>query len=186
MNPKLIIAITGASGSLYAEKLILDVLHYSNYSISLIFSETGKKVWTYELNKEIPAENERIKIFNNNDFFAPVSSGTANYSYMVIVPCSMGTLARIAHGTSTDLISRSADVMLKEKKKLIVVPRELPYNLIHLKNMTTLNNAGAMILPASPSFYSHPTQIEQLIETVTDRILKFIDIKKKSFEWGKQ
>lgn len=184
MNSKLIIAITGASGSLYAEKLIKDVIYYSGYIISLIFSETGKKVWTYELKKDIPTENERIKIFQNTDFFAPTASGTANYNYMVIVPCSMGTLSRIANGTSADLISRSADVMLKEKKKLIVVPRELPYNLIHLKNMTTLSEAGAIIIPASPSFYSHPTQIEQLIETVTDRILKFIDIEKKSFEWG--
>lgn len=183
MNPKLVIGITGASGSIYAEKLLNDVLHYSNYSVCLIFSETGKKVWTYELQKDIPSENERIKIFNNNDFFAPPASGTANYSYMVVVPCSMGTLGRIAHGISNNLICRSADVMLKEKKKLIVVPRELPYNSIHLKNMTTLNNAGAIIIPASPSFYSLPANIEQLIETVTDRILKFIDIKKKSFNW---
>ncbi|MGQ9847009.1 MAG: UbiX family flavin prenyltransferase [Bacteroidales bacterium] len=185
MNSKLIIAITGASGSIYAEKLLYDVLHYSNYSITLIFSEIGKKVWSYELKKDIPTENERINIYQNNDFFAPTASGTANYNYMVIVPCSMGTLGRIAHGISNDLISRSADVMLKEKKKLIVVPRELPYNLIHLKNMTALSEAGAIILPASPSFYSHPTEIEQLIETVTDRILSFIDIKKNSFEWGK-
>lgn len=184
MNSKLIIAITGASGSIYAEKLIKDVLHYSNYTISLIFSETGKKVWAYELKKEISFESERIKIFQNTDFFASTASGTANFNYMVIVPCSMGSLGRIAHGVSTDLISRSADVMLKEKKKLIVVPRELPYNLIHLKNMTTLSEAGAIILPASPSFYSHPANIEQLVETVTDRILKFIDIEKKTFEWG--
>jgi len=97
----------------------------------------------------------------------------------------MGTLGRIAHGTSNDLISRSADVMLKERQKLILVPRELPYNLIHLKNMTSLTEAGAMVIPASPSFYSHPQNIEQLVETVTNRILKFIDIEKDSYEWGK-
>jgi 4-hydroxy-3-polyprenylbenzoate decarboxylase len=184
MSSKIIIAVTGASGSIYADKLIANVLQFSDYELTLIFSDTGKKVWKYELKKDIPEVNERMKIYNNNDYFAPPASGSANYKYMVIVPCSMGTLGRIAHGTSNDLISRSADVMLKEKAKLILVPRELPYNLIHLKNMTSLCQAGAMILPASPSFYSHPSTIEQLVETVTNRILKFIDIEKEMFEWG--
>ncbi|GAB4463279.1 MAG: flavin prenyltransferase UbiX [Bacteroidales bacterium] len=185
MNSKLIIAVTGASGSLYADKMLSEVIQNSNYEVALIFSETGKKVWEYELKKNVPVETDRIKIFDNQNYFAPTASGSANYNYMVIVPCSMGTLGRIAHGTSNDLISRSADVMLKERKKIILVPRELPYNLIHLKNMTTLTEAGAMIVPASPSFYSHPKSIEQLVQTVTDRILKYIDISKDSYEWGK-
>ncbi|HOU99226.1 MAG TPA: UbiX family flavin prenyltransferase [Bacteroidales bacterium] len=185
MNSKLIIAVTGASGSLYADKMLSEIIQYSNYEVALIFSETGKKVWEYELKKNVPVETDRIKIFDNQNYFAPSASGSANYNYMVIVPCSMGTLGRIAHGTSNDLISRSADVMLKERKKIILVPRELPYNLIHLKNMTTLTEAGAMIVPASPSFYSHPKSIEQLVQTVTDRILKYIDISKDSYEWGK-
>lgn len=185
MSKKIIVAVTGASGSIYAQKLISDIIQYSDYSMSLIFSETGKKVWEYELKIELPKNNDRITIYENNDYFAPPASGSSNYHYMVIVPCSMGTLGRMAHGTSNDLISRSADVILKERQKLILVPRELPYNLIHLRNMTRLSEAGAIIIPASPSFYSHPQNIEQLAETVTNRILKFIDIEKNMFEWGK-
>ncbi len=185
MSKKIIIAITGASGSIYAQKLISDVIQYSGYSISLIFSETGKKVWEFELKTKLPIATDRISIYGNCDYFAPPASGSANFAYMVVIPSSMGTLGRIAHGTSNDLISRSADVMLKERQKLILVPRELPYNLIHLKNMTSLTEAGAMVIPASPSFYSHPQNIEQLVETVTNRILKFIDIEKDSYEWGK-
>lgn len=181
---KIIIAVTGASGSIYAEKLLTDIVRYSDFKLTLIFSETGKKVWDYELGKNMPMENERIRIFDNQNYFAPPASGSANYDYMVIVPCSMGTLGRIAHGTSNDLISRSADVMLKEKKKLILIPREMPYNLIHLRNMTTLSEAGAIIMPASPSFYSHPKNLDQLVQTVTDRVLKFIDINKEAYEWG--
>lgn len=185
MNSKIIIAVTGASGSIYADNLIADVIQYSDYKIALIFSETGKKVWEYELQKSLPVENERIIIYDNQNYFAPPASGSASYKYMVILPCSMGTLGRIAHGTSNDLISRSADVILKEQKNLIVVPRELPYNLIHLKNMTALTEAGAMIVPASPSFYSHPKTMEQLVQTVTDRILKYIGINKETYEWGR-
>jgi len=184
MNTQIIIAVTGASGSIYAQKFINHVLAFSDYSISLIFSETAKKVWEYELSTQLPTASERIKIFSNNDFFAAPASGSAGYSYMVVIPCSMGTLGRIAHGVSIDLIGRAADVMLKERKKLILVPRELPYNLIHLRNMTQITEAGGIILPASPSFYAHPQNIEQLIETVTDRILQIIDILKPTFRWG--
>ncbi|NSW46109.1 MAG: UbiX family flavin prenyltransferase [Bacteroidales bacterium] len=184
MNTQIIIAVTGASGSIYAQKFINDVLIFSDYSISLIFSETAKKVWEYELTTPIPSVSERIKIFSNDDFFAAPASGSADYSYMVIIPCSMGTLGRIAHGISIDLIGRAADVMLKERQKLILVPRELPYNLIHLRNMTQITEAGGIIIPASPSFYNHPQKIEQLIETVTDRILPLININKPTFRWG--
>ncbi len=184
-NKKIIIAVTGASGSIYAKQLLSDVLNNSNDDISIIFSETGKKVWLYELNEPIPVANHRISIFENDDLFAPPSSGSSHYDFMIVIPCSMGTLARITHGISHDLICRSADVILKEQKKLILVPREFPYNLIHLTNMQQLAQAGGIILPASPSFYSNPVSISDLIKTVTHRILSMIDIKTDFFEWGK-
>jgi len=186
MNNSVIVAITGASGSIYAQKFINDVLAYSNYSINLIFSETAKKVWKYELASQLPTPSERITIFSNDDFFASPASGSSGFPYMVVIPCSMGTLGRIAQGVSIDLIGRAADVILKERQKLILVPRELPYNLIHLKNMTQITEAGGIIIPASPSFYSHPTTIEQLIETVTDRILQLVNIQKPIFRWSEK
>ncbi len=182
---KLIVAITGASGSIYAYHLINDILQFSNYPISLIFSENGKKVWDYELN--IPLKdilNDRIVLYNNTNMFAPPASGSAQYDAMVIIPCSMGTLGRIANGISYDLISRSADVMLKEKKQLIIVPRELPYHQIHLENMLKLAHMQTMIVPASPSFYSKPKSINDLVETVTNRILRYLGINKPGFKWG--
>ena len=120
----------------------------------------------------------------NNDFFAPSASGSALIDAMVICPCSMGLLGRMAHGLSEDLITRSADVMLKERRKLIIVPRETPYNLIHLRNMTSLTEAGAIICPASPSFYSKPQTLEAAAQTVVDRVIDLIGLNHTSFRWG--
>lgn len=182
-NKKIIIAITGASGSVYAKQLLLRLVSFSNApEIAVVFSENGRKVWHYELGEELP-DLRALKQFDCNDMFAPVASGSANYHTMVIIPCSMGTIGRIASGTSDNLIIRAADVMLKEKRQLIIVPRESPYNLIHIRNMETLLLAGAQIIPASPSFYSHPKTIEQVISTIVDRVLSRLGYSDNLYEW---
>lgn len=122
--------------------------------------------------------------YNKNDFNAPFASGSTKYESMIICPCSMGLLGRIANGISDDLTSRAADVMLKERRKLIIVPRETPYNLVHLRNMTLLTEAGAIICPATPSFYSKPQTLEQIVDTVVDRILDLAGIENQSYRWG--
>jgi 4-hydroxy-3-polyprenylbenzoate decarboxylase len=183
---KIIIGITGASGSVYAKQLLNRLLAFGEIpEIAVVFSEEGKKVWDFEL-KEERLINDRIRIFDSKDFFAPVASGSANYNAMVVIPCSMGTMGRIAAGTSDNLIIRAADVMLKEKRKLVLVPREMPYNLIHIRNMETLLLAGAQLIPASPSFYSHPKTIDDVIKTVTDKVLSALGYNDGLYEWGKQ
>ncbi len=185
-NKKIIIAITGASGSIYAKQLINKLQLLKNApDIALIFSENGKKVWDYELNNE-KIDETNITAFLANNFFAPVASGSSDYDIMVIIPCSMGTMGRIANGTSDNLIIRAADVMLKEKRKLVIVPRESPYNLIHIRNMETLLLAGAEIIPASPSFYSKPKNIEELVNTIVERILSSLDYSNDTYKWGKK
>ena len=181
---KIIIAITGASGSIYAKQLLDRISSMDHFlEVAVVFSESGKKVWEYELSDEKP-ESGFFKIYENNDFFAPVASGSANYSAMVVIPCSMGTIGRIASGTSDNLIIRAADVMLKEKRKLIIVPRESPYNLIHLRNMETLLLAGAHIIPASPSFYSHPKTVDDVVSTIVDRVLSQLGYGEDLYEWN--
>ena len=184
MHKKIIIAITGASGSIYARILMESVLrHDSIKEIAVIFSSNGKAVAEYE-NAEISLADRRVRVFGNDDMFAAPASGSAGYDAMVIVPCSMGTTGRIAAGTSGDLISRAADVMLKERRRLIVVPRETPLSTIHLRNMATLSECGAVILPASPSFYSRPVNIEQLCGTVVERIMMLLGFDSPKYEWG--
>jgi 4-hydroxy-3-polyprenylbenzoate decarboxylase len=128
----------------------------------------------------------KIERFDNDDMFSSPASGSARWDAMVVVPCSVGCVGRIASGVSTDLIARAADVMLKEGRVLIVAARETPLNLIHLRNLTTLAEAGAVVMPASPSFYSHPGDIESLCATVTDRILARLGLTAPHFEWGEQ
>ena len=183
---KIIIAITGASGSIYAKQLINKLQTQKNPpALSLIFSDNGKKVWAHELNNE-KIVNIKIPIFSVNNFFAPAASGSSDYNAMIIIPCSMGTMGRIANGTSDNLINRAADVMLKEKRKLIIVPRESPYNLIHIRNMETLLLAGAEIIPASPSFYSNPKTIEELVNTIIERILSSLGYNNGNYKWGEK
>lgn len=186
---KIVLAITGASGSIYAKRLI-DILNQKELQkqvdeVAVVFSGTAISVWQHELgsfNKdEIP-----FKIYNIDDYNAPFASGSAAYDAMIICPCSMGTIGRIAHGVSDNLISRTADVMLKERRKLIVVPRETPFNLIHINNLKTLTEAGAIILPASPSFYSKPNSINQLIDTVLYRILDLLELKTTHYKWNEK
>jgi len=182
---KVIVAVTGASGAVYAARVIEKLASLSNYidELAVVFSENGKKVWDYELNNGIQFDS-MVKVYNNSDMFAPMASGSAGYNAMVVVPCTMGTLGRIAAGTSNDLIVRAADVMLKERRKLILVPRELPYSLIHLQNMVTVTQAGAIVLPASPSFYSRPSSMNELIDTVVDRIIEMLGFNIDHFRWG--
>lgn len=187
MKHKIIIAVTGASGSIYA-KLLLDRLQNRLNElerIELIFSKNAFDVWEFELNNS-NYKNYPFPINKINNFFTGPASGSAGFETMIICPASMGTIGRIANGISDDLITRAADVILKERKQLIIVPREAPYNLIHLRNLTALTESGAIIIPASPSFYSHPKTIEELANTVVDRILKIANFAHEGFKWGEK
>jgi flavin prenyltransferase len=182
---KIVIAITGASGSVYP-KLLLDKLQQlkDQYSaLAVIITDNAKIVWRTELENE-NYNNYDATYFSKNDFMAPFASGSGDYNTMIIVPCSMGTIGRIASGISNDLVSRAADVILKERRKLICVVRETPYSLIHIKSMETITVAGGIICPASPSFYSKPKNIEEAANTVVDRILDLAGLKINTFRWG--
>lgn len=182
---RIIFAITGASGSIYANNLLEKFIAKKDEieEIALIVSKTGEQVWQYELERDFP-KSDLIKRYDNASFFAPTASGSAGYDAMVVIPCTAGTLGRIANGTSNDLIARSADVMLKERKTLILTLRESPYNLIHIENMQKVTLAGGIIFPASPSFFSKPQDINSIIDTVTDRILALLGYANTGFRWG--
>jgi 4-hydroxy-3-polyprenylbenzoate decarboxylase len=182
---KIVLAITGASGSIYA-KLLLDklILIKEQWNeLSVVMTENAKLVWKTELNNEDYVKYD-VKFFSQQDFMAPFASGSGNYETMILCPCSMGTLGRIAGGISNDLITRSADVILKERRKLICVIRDTPYNLIHIRNMETVTLAGGIICPATPSFYSKPKTIEEAAATVVDRIIDLASLKINTFRWG--
>lgn len=182
---KIVIAITGASGSIYADLLIkkLGLIKDQWEQVSIVFSENAKTVWKTELGNE-DYQNIPFPVYEKNDFNAPFASGSGQYDTMIIVPCSMGTMGRIAHGVSGDLITRAADVMLKERRKLICVARETPYNLIHIKNMELITLAGGIICPATPSFYSNPKSVEEVASTVVDRIIDLAGMQIKTYRWG--
>ena len=184
---KIVLAITGASGSLYPKLLIEKLLTIRDQweDLAIIMTENAKQIWKTELNNE-DYQRYPLKIYTNDDFMAPFASGSARYNCMLIAPCSMGTLGRIASGISNDLITRAADVMLKERRKLICVIRDTPYNLIHIRNMETITLAGGIICPATPSFYSNPTSIEALVSTVVDRVLDLSGFTYDSFRWGEK
>lgn len=182
---KIVIAIGGSSGSIYAKRLLDKLAMVNDIQGGLVLTANAKLNWEIELGS-IDEYSFPFKVYDNKDFFAPFASGSAQYDCMVVIPCSMSLLGRISHGVSDDLIGRAADVMLKERRKLILVPREAPYNLIHLKNMTSLTEAGAIICPATPSFYSKPATIEALVDTVVDRIIDLMGIQIKSFRWSEK
>jgi flavin prenyltransferase len=186
MPKKIVVAITGASGAIYAKQLLfaLEKTGDQYLEAGLIFSKNAEEIWKFELHEEIPVF-PNIKRYANNDFYAPFASGSAGYDTMIICPCSMGSLGRIANGVSDDLIARAADVMLKERKKLVLVPRETPYNLIHINNMKLITEAGGVICPATPSFYSQPRTIEELVNTVIERLLTLSGFEIGGFKWGK-
>jgi 4-hydroxy-3-polyprenylbenzoate decarboxylase len=181
---KVVLAITGASGSIYAYKLLnrLHELQAPIEEIAVIFSDTGKEIWNAEIGSEFHNEGS-AKEYDNDTYYAPFASGSSQYDTMIICPASMGTMGRIANGTSDDLIARTADVMLKERRKLIIVPRETPYSLIHINNMKTLTLAGAIVCPATPSFYSNPKTIDDLVMTVVDRIIDLAGFDSNGFRW---
>jgi 4-hydroxy-3-polyprenylbenzoate decarboxylase len=181
---KIIVAITGASGSIYAQKLLESLQSLKNppAEIAVVFSDNAREIWKYETGKKFVAKSP-AKEYNNKDFFVPFASGSSDYDTMIICPASMGIVGRIANGTSDDLIARAADVMLKERRKLILVPRETPYNLIHIKNMETLTLAGAIICPATPSFYSKPKTIDDLVMTVVERIISLAGFEADTYRW---
>jgi flavin prenyltransferase len=182
---KIVIGVTGASGAIYARLLLerLQKLDTQVEECGVVFSPYARLVWEYELGND---DYNRIpfKVYAPNDFFAPFASGSAGFDTMIICPCSMGTLGRIASGVSGDLITRSADVMLKERGRLICMVREAPYSLIHIRNMQSVTEAGGIICPASPSFYGKPSGIEELSGTVIDRALKLAGFSFRSYEWG--
>lgn len=185
MKKKIVVAITGASGSIYADillkKLMVLGLHWD--ALSIVMTENAKKVWKIELNNDSFLEN-KLPLFSQQDFNAPFASGSGQYDTMIIIPCSMGTIGRIASGISNDLISRAADVILKERRKLICVVRETPYSLIHIRNMETITLGGGIICPATPSFYSKPTTIEEIAATVVDRVIDLAGLTNDAYRWG--
>jgi 4-hydroxy-3-polyprenylbenzoate decarboxylase len=182
---KIVLAVTGASGSVYAKLLINKLLAVKDQweALSVVMTENAKLVWQTELGDQ-DFDKYPVKYHTNHDFMAPFASGSGNYNIMIIAPCSMGTLGRIATGVSTDLITRAADVVLKERRKLICMVRDTPYNLIHIRNMETITLAGGIICPATPSFYSKPQTIEELASTVVDRILDLAGLSIRTFRWG--
>jgi len=182
---KIAVAITGASGSIYAKLLLqkLEQLKDQITELSLVMTDNAKQVWQTELGDD-QHSNFSARYFSTKDFTAPFASGSAQYDALIIIPCSMGTMGRIASGVSNDLITRGADVMLKERKKLILVIRDTPYNLIHIRNMETVTLTGGIICPASPSFYSKPQTIEQAAATVVDRVIDLAGLTNSSFRWG--
>jgi 4-hydroxy-3-polyprenylbenzoate decarboxylase len=181
---KIVLAVTGASGSVYALKLLekLQQLKSPPEEIAVIFSDTAREIWEAETGQRYVAAFP-AKEYGNKSFYAPFASGSSQYDAMIICPASMGTIGRIANGTSDDLIARSADVMLKERRRLILVPRESPYNLVHINNLKTVTLAGAIVCPASPSFYSNPKTIDDLVMTVVDRITDLAGFDSNGFRW---
>ncbi|EKY23253.1 UbiX family flavin prenyltransferase [Clostridium celatum] len=185
---KIVVGITGASGSVYGKRLI-EVLAEKGFKLSVIATDKGKQVFNYELSleidsfvKELNEKYKNIKLEDNNNLFAGVASGSHGFDAVIIVPCSMGTLAEISYGLSRNLLSRAADVALKENKKLILVPRETPLNTIHLENMYRLSKVGATIIPAMPGFYNHPESIDDLVNFQVGKILNYLNIDNNLFE----
>ncbi len=196
MSPtRIIIGITGASGAIYGKLLLERLAGLPDLcgEVAVIFSENARAVWRYELGEEPDpvgmagwGDAVRVRSYDPSDFFAPPASGSAGYEAMIVCPCTMGTIGRIASGVSTDLLTRAADVMLKERRKLVLVPREAPFSLIHLNNMKLLTEAGAIICPASPSFYSRPGDLRELVLTVVDRVMTLAGVDVKGYRWGEE
>ncbi|MBX3101195.1 MAG: UbiX family flavin prenyltransferase [Bacteroidetes bacterium] len=181
---KIVVAITGASGSIYARRMLHQLEQLGRHTpleVGVVMSKNARDVWAFELGTapEIP-----FKVYERDDFFAPFASGSARYMDMVIIPCSMGTLGRIAHGISDDLVTRAADVVLKERRRLICVLRDTPLSLIHIDNMKRVTEAGGIMLPAAPSFYSHPGNFDELADTVVHRVLDLMGFTPDAYRWG--
>ena len=174
-----VLAVTGASGACYAQRFLERAAALDGVGLHVVLTDTARDIWRHELGREAP------KGLDNSRFDAPFCSGSAAADVMVVLPCSMGMLARIAAGTADDAIARMADVQLKERRPLLLVPRETPLNLIHLRNMATLTEAGAVIMPASPGFYSRPADLPTLVDAFVARILQVAGLSDidKSYQW---
>ena len=180
----IVVAVTGASGAIYA-KLLLEKLSFLQKQVNrvaLVFSDTAKEVWKHEIG-DTSYNSYGFEQFEPDNFYAAFASGSSDFDTMIVCPCTVGTMARIASGTAENLICRTADVMLKERRKLILVIRETPFSLIHIENMRTITLAGGVICPANPSYYSKPNTIEELAETVIDRVLNLANLNINSFQW---
>jgi 4-hydroxy-3-polyprenylbenzoate decarboxylase len=183
---KIVVGVTGASGAPYAKRL-LSVLAEKDVQVALCISQTASEVWALECGGDIReyAGSLGIPLWGGRDYRAPFASGSAGFTHMAVVPCSMSTCARIAHGISDTLLTRAADVMLKERRNLIVVPRETPLSVIHLENLTALARAGALVLPAMPSFYSQPKSLGDAVDSVVSRILDHLGVENRlASRWG--
>lgn len=185
MGNRIVIGITGASGSIYARTLLdkLATLKDKPERVAVVFSPTAKEVWRHELGGYPNYKKWPFDFFEYDNLFAPPASGSAKFDTMIVCPCSAGTLGRIANGVSETLLTRAADVMLKERRNLILVVREAPYSLIHIENMRRISLAGGLIFPASPSFYSKPSTIESAVATVIDRVLDQAGFDSGGYEW---
>lgn len=182
---KIVLGIGGSSGSIYAKQL-LDTFQQLSGQIAqcgIVMSENARTNWDLEL-PGVDIESYGFTIYGKRDFNAPFASGSAQFDTMIVCPCSAGLLGRIANGVSGDLMTRAADVVLKERRKLILVIRETPYNLVHIENMRRVTLAGGIICPATPSFYSKPRTIEDLARTVTDRICDIVGLDIRTYRWG--
>ncbi len=184
---KIVIAVTGASGAIYAKLLMnrLQQLQNQVEQVAVVMSDNAKQVWQFELGNDNYTQIP-FHFYDKRNFNAPFASGSARYDTMVIVPCSMGTLGRIAGGISDDLITRAADVILKERRKLILVARDMPLNLIHLRNMVTVTEAGGIVCPAVPSYYSQPKTVEEVAATVVNRVIDLMGLENESYRWNEQ
>jgi 4-hydroxy-3-polyprenylbenzoate decarboxylase len=188
VKKKIVIGITGASGAPYAKRLLSWLARreadQGDVEVGVCLSATAPEVWALECGGDL-REQIAQPMWGQRDYKAPFASGSAGWHAMVIVPCSMGTAARVAHGISDTLLTRAADVMIKERRTLIVVPRETPLSVVHLENLTTLARNGALVLPAMPSFYGKPTSIEQLVDSVLGRVLDHLGLEHDlSHRWG--
>ena len=182
---KIAIAVTGASGAIYAKVLLDEIQRKKDIfsEVGVVMSANARTVWEHEL-QNIDYKKIPFKIYERQDFHAPFASGSAGYDAFIVCPCSMGTLGRIANGVSDDLITRTADVMLKERKKLILVTRETPLSLIHIRNMETVTLSGGIICQASPSFYSRPADFNDLALTVINRVISLLGLEHSGYKWG--
>jgi 4-hydroxy-3-polyprenylbenzoate decarboxylase len=187
---KIVVAITGASGAPYARRLLSLLRRRDDVELAACLSQTAPEVWALEcggvLREFLSAgADPAISVWDARDYKAPFASGSAGWHAMVVVPCSMGTAARIAHGISDTLLTRAADVMMKERRTLIVVPRESPLSTVHLENLLSLARAGALVLPAMPSFYGKPATLDDAVDTVVGRVLDHLGLKHDLLRrWG--
>lgn len=184
---KVVVAVGGSSGAIYA-KVLLDkllLLKDQTAAVGIVMSDNARFNWQLELGDEAYRDYP-FDFYAKSDFMAPFASGSARYDIMIVCPCSMGLMGRIAAGISNDLMTRAADVILKERRRLILVLRDTPYNLIHINNMKLITEAGGIICPATPSFYSNPKNFEELAATVVDRVLDLAGFDLNSYRWGEE